>query len=59
MLFFQTTQEAAIFNNAMTTFSAMVVPAILEAYDFGGIPVLADIAGGHGFVITAIATKVS
>ena len=26
-----------IFNNAMTAFSAAIVPAALEAYDFSGI----------------------
>jgi hypothetical protein len=42
------------FNNAMTGFSQSVVPAVLEAYDFGGIDVLVDVAGGHGAVLTAI-----
>lgn len=50
-------KEAQVFNNAMTTFSAMVIPAVLEVYDFGGIETLADIAGGHGFVLTAILQK--
>ena len=45
------------FNNAMTSMSAQVIPAVLQAYDFGGIGTLADIAGGHGFVITAILKK--
>ncbi len=43
-----------IFNNAMTGFSAGVAPAALEAYDFGGIDVLVDVAGGHGMVLTSI-----
>lgn len=43
-----------IFNNAMTTFSNQVIPAALEAYDFSGIDVLVDVAGGHGAVLTAI-----
>ena len=42
------------FNNAMTAFSAMVIPAVLEAYDFGGIDTLVDVAGGHGQVLTSI-----
>jgi hypothetical protein len=46
-----------IFNNAMTGFSASVVPAVLEAYDFAGIDVLVDVAGGHGMVLTAILQK--
>jgi O-methyltransferase/methyltransferase family protein len=45
---------SSIFNNAMTSFSAMVVPAALEAYDFSGIRVLVDVAGGHGGVLTGI-----
>ena len=43
-----------IFNNAMTAFSAMVVPAVLEAYDFSGIETLVDVAGGHGAVLTSV-----
>ena len=43
-----------VFNNAMTSFSAFVIPAVLEAYDFSGIDLLVDVAGGHGHVITSI-----
>jgi hypothetical protein len=43
-----------IFNNAMTAFSADVAPAALEVYDFAGIDVLVDVAGGHGRVLTTI-----
>ena len=43
-----------IFNNAMTAFSALVVPAALQAYDFSGIQTLVDVAGGHGQVLTSI-----
>ena len=46
-----------IFNDAMTTFSEQVIPAALEAYDFGDINLLVDIAGGHGAVLTAILQK--
>ena len=46
-----------IFNDAMTSFSAMVVPAVLESYDFSGIPTLVDVAGGHGGVLTAVLQK--
>jgi hypothetical protein len=45
------------FNNAMTSFSNQVIPAALEAYDFGGIDLLVDVAGGHGAVLTAILQK--
>jgi hypothetical protein len=43
-----------IFNNAMTGFSAFVVPSVLEAYDFSGINTLVDVAGGHGALLAAI-----
>ena len=50
-------EESEIFNNAMTSFSAMVIPAVLEVYDFSGIGTLIDIAGGHGRVLTSILEK--
>ena len=50
-------EESEIFNNAMTMFSAMVIPAVLEVYDFSGIGTLIDIAGGHGRVLTSILQK--
>src|SRR5688572_19118203 len=50
---------AARFNNAMTNFSAAVAPAVLEAYDFSGINVLVDIAGGHGMILASILKKYS
>jgi hypothetical protein len=46
-----------IFNNAMTGFSAQLVPAALEAYDFSGIGTLVDVAGGHGMLLTSILQK--
>src|SRR3954470_16600092 len=48
---------SALFNNAMTAFSAAVIPAVLEAYDFSGIGVLVDVAGGHGQVLTSVLQK--
>jgi O-methyltransferase domain len=47
-------EESSLFNDAMTSMSAAVVPAVLKAYDFSGIGVLADIAGGHGHVLGSI-----
>jgi hypothetical protein len=47
-------EYSELFNNAMTAFSAAVIPAVLAAYDFGGINVLVDVAGGHGQVLTSI-----
>ena len=43
-----------VFNNAMTAFSAFVIPAALDAYDFSGIDTLVDIAGGHGQVLISV-----
>jgi len=42
------------FNDAMTSLSAMVIPTILETYDFSGLGTLCDVAGGHGMVLTSI-----
>jgi len=50
-------EVAKRFNNAMTTFSAVVIPTVLEVYEFDGIGTLADIAGGHGYVLTSILLK--
>ncbi len=47
-------RESEIFNRAMTSFSAIEVPAALEVYDFSGIGTLVDIAGGHGHMLCAI-----
>jgi hypothetical protein len=48
-----------VFNNAMTGFSASVIPAVLESYDFSFLEgkTLVDIAGGHGMLITSILKK--
>jgi hypothetical protein len=48
---------AEVFNNAMSAFSNLVIPAALEAYDFSGIDRLVDVAGGHGAVLVAILKK--
>ena len=51
------TELSEVFNNAMTAFSAFVIPAALEVYDFSGIKLLVDVAGGHGQVLTSILQK--
>ncbi|MGB7070232.1 MAG: methyltransferase [Pyrinomonadaceae bacterium] len=52
---FAKNQEASeIFNACMSEMSAGVAPAVVEAYDFSGIDTLADIAGGHGFLLSQI-----
>jgi len=56
--YFQRHQDLSeVFNDAMTAFSAFVIPAALEAYDFTGIRLLVDVAGGHGQVLTSILQK--
>jgi hypothetical protein len=46
--------HAEIFNGAMTGMSAGTAPAVVEAYDFSGFGTLADIAGGHGYLLAQI-----
>jgi len=53
-VFTQDAELSEVFNNAMTAFSAFVIPAALEAYDFSGIDVLVDVAGGHGQVLISV-----
>jgi hypothetical protein len=55
--FEQEKAEATVFNAAMTNFSTMLAPPVLEAYDFSGLGTLADIAGGQGFLLTTILKK--
>ena len=43
-----------VFNDAMTAFSRQAAPAALNAYDFSGIEVLVDVAGGHGEVLMSV-----
>jgi hypothetical protein len=50
-------EESEVFNAAMTCFSSMITPAVLEAYDFSGIETLMDVAGGHGALLRAILKK--
>ena len=42
------------FNEAMTNFSAVTIPAIIKAYDFSSIGKLVDVGGGHGSLLAAI-----
>jgi hypothetical protein len=46
--------EGTRFNNGMTSLSAAAIAAALKAYDFSGIDVLVDVAGGHGMVLSSI-----
>jgi hypothetical protein len=52
--FEQDPEELKIFHAAMVNFTQICLPAILDAYDFGGIRTLVDVGGGHGSVIAGI-----
>ncbi len=45
---------AAAFDAGMTCFHGFETEAMLEAYDFGAVEVLADIGGGNGSLISAV-----
>ncbi len=45
---------APVFDAGMTSFHGHETDAMLDAYDFSGIEVLADIGGGNGSLITAV-----
>jgi len=47
-------EMSRIFEEAMTSFSQLTIPAVLAAYDFSGISTLVDVAGSHGSVLAAI-----
>jgi hypothetical protein len=46
--------EAEIFNAAMVAKSRAVLPAVVDAYDFGRFDVVADIGGGRGHLLAAV-----
>jgi hypothetical protein len=46
--------QCEVFQKAMTANSSGSVPAIVEAYDFGGIKRIADVGGGHGLLLGSI-----
>jgi hypothetical protein len=50
-------EKARIFDDAMTGIHGRETGAILDAYDFSDIRVLADIGGGNGSQLTAILQK--
>ena len=47
-------EHGEIFNDAMTDMSVATAPLVVGAYDFSGIKTLADIAGGHGYLLSQI-----
>jgi O-methyltransferase/methyltransferase family protein len=50
----ENSDQARIFNDAMTNSSQSSAPAILSVYDFSGITKLIDVGGGHGFLLASI-----
>jgi hypothetical protein len=46
--------ELAMFQTAMSSFSSVVVDALVRGYDFQGLGRIADIGGGHGAVLAGI-----
>jgi O-methyltransferase domain/Dimerisation domain len=47
-------EEGAIFNEAMTSLTAVAAEAVTQAYDFSGVAKIADIGGGHGLFLSKI-----
>lgn len=47
-------EAAAVNNDAMTSFSAHVSPAVVASYDFSDIDVLVDVAGGYGDTLCGV-----
>ncbi|MGQ0633492.1 MAG: methyltransferase [Planctomycetaceae bacterium] len=50
-------EQAANFDAAMTSVHGRETPAMLAAYDFAGIHVLADVGGGNGSLLIATLQK--
>ena len=47
-------EHARLFDDAMTTMSELVAPAIASAYDFGAWDSLMDVGGGNGILLSHI-----
>jgi len=47
-------EVAAMFNEAMAEGTRMVVPGIVEAYDFAPFTTIADLGGGDGTLVAAV-----
>jgi O-methyltransferase domain len=47
-------EEALIFQQGMTAFSAFEARAVADAYDFTDIRTLVDVGGGHGLLLATI-----
>src|ERR1041385_1798366 len=52
--FKQHPEDAAVFNNSMSSVTAVTNEAITSLYDFSGFKKLVDVGGGHGGLITSL-----
>jgi len=50
----QNPEQARLFDDAMTTMSELVAPAIASAYDFAAWESLMDVGGGNGILLAQI-----
>jgi hypothetical protein len=50
-------EQARVFDRAMVSVHGRETGAMLDAYDFSGIGVLADVGGGNGSVLPAVLRK--
>lgn len=55
--FAQNPTAAKVFDESMTSFSAAVAEAVSSAYDFSQAKTIADIAGGHGILLSKVLQK--
>ncbi|MEZ5427856.1 MAG: methyltransferase [Pyrinomonadaceae bacterium] len=52
--FAQNPEPAALFEEAMTSFSSSIAKAVSEAFDFSRAGTIADIGGGRGLLLAAV-----
>lgn len=52
--FQQNPEDAAVFNNSMSSVTAATNDTILSLYDFSNFGTVVDVGGGHGGLITSI-----
>ena len=55
--FNQNPEDAAVFNNSMSSVTAHTNEAIISLYDFSQFGTIVDVGGGHGGLITSILQK--
>jgi hypothetical protein len=47
-------ERTELFNDVMTSFSALHITGLLEAYDFSPVKKIVDVGGGHGKILSEI-----